>query len=132
MTITDLNRLDLINHNIEKAFETQNEVKFLIDNEYYSLALNRVYYSMFYIISALALKNEFSTLNHSQLIGWFNKNFVKENKVDRSIGKAIYKAFEQRTKSDYNVLQKFNKEDAIEGLNNLNEVLQVVNKLINT
>ena len=28
MTITDLNRLDLINHNIEKAFETQNEVKF--------------------------------------------------------------------------------------------------------
>ena len=53
MTITDLNKLDLVNHNIEKAFETQNEAKFLIDNEYYSLALNRVYYSMFYIISAL-------------------------------------------------------------------------------
>jgi len=132
MTITKENRLDLINHNVGKAYETQNEVKFLIDNEYYSLALNRVYYSMFYIISALALKNEFSTANHSQLIGWFNKNFVKKNKVDRSIGKAVYKAFEQRTKSDYNVLQKFNKEDATEGMNNLNEVLQVVNKLINT
>lgn len=132
MTITDLNRLNLINHNIEKAFETQNEVKFLFDSKYYSLALNRVYYSMFYIISALALKNEFFTSNHSQLIGWFNKNFVKENRVDRNIGKAIHKAFEQRTKSDYNVLHKFNEEDAIEGLNNLKEVLQVVSKLINT
>ena len=132
MTMTDLNRLDLINHNIAKAFETQKEVKFLIDNEYYSLALNRIYYSMFYIISALGLKNEFSTSNHSQLIGWFNKNFVKENIVERRIGKAIYKAFEQRTKGDYNILQKFNQEDAIEGFNNLNEVLQVVNKLINT
>lgn len=132
MTITDLNRSDLVDHNIKKAFETQNEVNFLIANEYYSLALNRIYYSMFYIISALALKNEFSTSNHSQLIGWFNKNFVKENKVERSIGKAIYKAFEERTKSDYNVLHKFNKEDAIEGLHNLDEVLQVIKKLINT
>ncbi|MCK4654162.1 MAG: HEPN domain-containing protein [Candidatus Cloacimonetes bacterium] len=131
MKISEKNRLDLINNNIEKAFETQKEVKFLIRNSYYSLSLNRVYYSMFYIISALALKNDFSTANHSQLIGWFNKNFVKEKKVDRSIGKMVYKAFEQRTKSDYNVLHKFNHEDAIEGLNNLNDVLQVVNKLIN-
>ncbi len=130
MTLTESNRLDLTNLNIEKAYETQKEVKFLIENKYYALALNRVYYSMFYIISALAIKNKFSTSNHYQLIGWFNKNFVKEGRINRRIGKLVYKAYEQRAKSDYNVLQKYNQEDAMEGLNNLNEVLQAVIKLI--
>ncbi len=130
MKLTESNRLDLTNLNIEKAYETQKEVKFLIENKYYALALNRVYYSMFYIISALAIKNEFSTSNHYQLIGWFNKNFVKEGRINRRIGKMVYKAYEQRAKSDYNVLQKYNQEDAMEGLNNLNEVLQAVIKLI--
>ena len=130
MTLTESNRLDLTNLNIEKAYETQKEVKFLIENKYYALALNRVYYSMFYIISALAIKNEFSTSNHYQSIGWFNTNFVKEGRINRRIGKLVYKAYEQRAKSDYNVLQKYNQEDAMEGLNNLNEVLQAVIKLI--
>lgn len=130
MKLTESNRLDLKNFNIEKAYETQKEVKFLTENKYYALALNRVYYSMFYIISALAIKNEFSTSNHYQLIGWFNKNFVKEGRINRRIGKLVYKAYEQRAKSNYNVLQKYNQEDAMEGLNKLNEVLQAVIKLI--
>ena len=130
MTLSEKNRQDLIGHNVDKAFNTQKEVKFLIKNEYYSLALNRIYYGIFYIISALAIKNEFSTSNHSQLLGWFNKNYVKEKKVDRKIGKMIYTAYEQRRKSDYNVLQKFTVEDATVGFNNMIEVIDAVNRLL--
>ena len=86
---------------------------------------------MFYIISALALKNNFSTSNHSQLIGWFNKNYVKEKIVERKIGRMIYRAFKQRMKSDYNLLHKFSIEDAEIGLSDLKEVIQSVNELIN-
>ncbi|MEA2096023.1 MAG: HEPN domain-containing protein [Candidatus Cloacimonadota bacterium] len=131
MTLSEMNRKDLIIHNTEKAFSTQREVEFLIKNKYYSLALNRIYYGMFYIISAIAIKNGFSTSNHSQIIGWFNKNYVKEKKVDRKIGRMIYRAFEQRMKSDYNILHKFTLEDAKIGLSNLKEVIQSINELLN-
>ncbi len=50
MTLSEMNRKDLIIYNTEKAFSTQREVEFLIKNKYYSLALNRIYYGMFYII----------------------------------------------------------------------------------
>ena len=130
MTLSEKNRQDLIEHNVEKAFNTQKEVTFLIKNEYYSLALNRIYYGIFYIISALAIKNEFSTSNHSLLIGWFNKNYVKEQKVERKIGKMIYTAYEQRRKSDYNVLQKFTVEDANIGYENMIEVIDVINRFL--
>lgn len=85
MTLTETNRQDLIIHNTEKAYSSQREVEFLIENKYYSLALNRIYYGMFYIISAIAIKNNFSISNHSQLMRWFNKNYVKENKVDEKL-----------------------------------------------
>ncbi|MCD4818907.1 MAG: HEPN domain-containing protein [Candidatus Cloacimonetes bacterium] len=130
MTLNETNRQDLITHNINKAFKTIEEVSFLIENHYYSLALNRIYYGMFYIISALALENGFSTSNHSKLIGWFNKYYVKEKKVERKIGKMIYIAFEQRMKSDYNVLYNFTLEDAKIGFDNLIEVIHSINKLI--
>jgi len=130
MTLTEINRKDLIIHNTEKAISTQKEVEFLIKNKYYSLALNRIYYGMFYIISAVAIKNGFSTSNHSQIIGWFNKNYVKEKKIDRKIGRMIYRAFEQRMKSDYNILHKFTLEDAIIGLSNLKEVIQSISELM--
>lgn len=130
MTLTENNRKDLIIHNTNKAISTQKEVEFLIKNKYYALALNRIYYGMFYIISAIAIKDGFSTSNHSQIIGWFNKNYVKENKVDRTIGRMIYRAFEQRMKSDYNILHKFTNEDAIIGSNDLKEVIKSVSELI--
>jgi len=130
MTLTEINRKDLIIHNTKKAISTQKEVEFLIKNKYYSLALNRIYYGMFYIISAIAIKNGFSTSNHSQIIGWFNKNYVKEKKIDRKIGRMIYRAFEQRMKSDYNILHKFTPEDAIIGLSDLKEVIQSVSELM--
>ena len=130
MTLSEINRKDLIIHNTKKAISTQKEVEFLIKNKYYSLALNRIYYGMFYIISAIAIKDGFSTSNHSQIIGWFNKNYVKEKIVNRKIGRMIYRAFEQRMKSDYNILHKFTPEDAIIGLSDLKEVIQSVSELM--
>ena len=130
MSLDEKNRKDLIQYNIEKANKTLDEVRFLIDNKYYSLALTRVYYGMYYILSALALKNQFTTSNHSQLIGWFNKNFVKDKKIDRKIGKMIYVAFEQRMKSDYDVLNKFDIEDANVGLDNLILVVEAISEII--
>jgi hypothetical protein len=61
---------------------------------------------MFYSLLALSLANKFESSKHKQLIGWFNKNFIYEGKIDERLGKIINKAFNRRTKGDYDTFRK--------------------------
>ena len=40
------------------------------------MAVNRIYYGLYYAVTALAIKHRFETSKHLQLIGWFNKEFI--------------------------------------------------------
>ena len=120
----------LIKYRIEQAKSAIKETKLLFDNEMYNAAVNRVYYGMFYVVSALALKYKFLTSKHGQLIGWFNKNFVKEKKVDIKYGKMLRDAFEYRLKGDYAKFIKFTKEEVLQGLNNMKIFINKIEEII--
>ncbi len=109
MTLSTEDRQNLINLNLKKADESLNDAKILIENNRLFGSINRIYYSIFYSLSALAIKYEFSASKHSQLIGWFNKKFIKENIIRKEIGKIIREAFEKRMKGDYDALTCFTK-----------------------
>ncbi len=63
-------RKALIEHRIAKADDAVRDVEFLIESKRLLLAVNRIYFGIFYIISALSLKKDFHTSKHQQLIGW--------------------------------------------------------------
>jgi uncharacterized protein (UPF0332 family) len=86
----------------------------MIDNEMFNAAVNRIYYGMFYAVMALALDNKFETSKHGQLIGWFNKNFIKNKKIDARFGRMLKDAFDFRQKGDYATFTKFSSEEVIE------------------
>ena len=130
MTLNNDSREILINHNIQKAYQAIKDAEMLLNSRSFTGTLNRIYYGIFYIISALGIKYKYTTSKHSQLIGWFNKNFVRNNKVERKIGKIIYNAFEQRMESDYNPIAKFCYEEVVEAMENMKEVIFVIEKLI--
>jgi len=94
-------KIKIINHKIKKALATLDDSFFLIDNKKFNAAVNRIYYSVFYILSALALKYDYETSKHSQLLGWFNKNFIANKSIDIQFGKTAMKLFDLRTKADY-------------------------------
>ena len=121
---------ELINYRVRQAYETQKEVEFQIKNNFLVIAVNRIYYGMFYMLLALALKKGFKTSKHNQLLGWFNKEFVKTGKIDRKIGKIIHKAFEDRSDRDYGIFIRFEKEEVLEKLNDMQIVLSELNKII--
>jgi uncharacterized protein (UPF0332 family) len=120
----------LINFRVQQAYETVKEVEFQIENNYLIIAVNRIYYGMFYMLLALALKNGFKTSKHSQLLGWFNKEFVKTGKIDRDTGKIVHKAFEDRTDGDYGIYVRFEKEEVLEKLKDMKQFLFELEKLI--
>lgn len=63
--------VDLVKYRREKSFETLKEINILLEQKLFSLAMNRVYYAGFYVVSALLLLDNFSTSKHKQLIGEF-------------------------------------------------------------
>ena len=78
----DDKKLSIINHRREKAFDTLKDIETLLQSNLLNTAMNRIYYAGFYIVSALALIDNFSTSKHKQLIGYFNKNYVHSGKIE--------------------------------------------------
>ncbi len=96
------------------------------------LAYNRIYYSIYYVVSALALKNDFSSSKHSNLLGWFNKNYIITGKVSKELGKIYNKAFETRQESDYEDMVTFEIEDAKRDYGNMLTFVKEIKKLLLT
>ncbi len=105
--IEENERLSLIKYRLEQADETIKLAKFLIDSERLAVAVNRIYYGMYYAVTALALKHEFETSKHAQLLGWFNKEFIATGILEKRFGKILRNAFQNRTKGDYDAFVDF-------------------------
>ena len=114
MNIEKDNKQDLANYRIKQANDTIEVVELLIRNERYPSAVNRIYYGMFYSLLALALKSEFESSKHQQLIGWFNKEFIKTKKIDTDFGRILKISYENRTKGDYDSFIEFDKEQVLQ------------------
>lgn len=80
---------------------------------------------------ALGLKYEFETSKHAQLIGWFNKTFIHEGMIDSKYGKIIIKAFNRRTKGDYDSYFEFDKETVLEMYEEMKDFNLEIVRLIN-
>ena len=124
------NKEDLINYHIEQADNTIQEIPLLIESELYKTAVNRIYYGMFYALLALALKHNFKTSKHRQLIGWFNKQFIKTGIIDTKYGKIINDAFENRSDSDYGLFVDFTNDEVQEMYKEMQEFINELKKHI--
>ena len=130
MTINEEDRETLTNYRIDKAKKAEDDARFLIDNNKLHLAVNRIYYGAFHILSALALKYQFQTTSHQELIGWFNKEFVKEELIDRKYGRFVHKAYDKRSKADYADYVEFEKEEVLAMFNEMKDFLEKIEELL--
>ncbi len=101
----------LIRNCLFKAGKSLDSSQILLENKDVDAAFNRIYYSIFYSVMALGYKYGFITSKHRQLMGWFNKKFINEDKVFSSRMYQIYKtAYDNRQESDYNLILVTNKK----------------------
>lgn len=111
MTLSDNERKTLIEFRIKQAFETAEVAELLVANKKYSSAANRIYYAVFYSLLALALQFGYKTSKHAQLIGWFNKNFIASEKIERGFGRIVRDCYEYRITADYDSFVNFKVDD---------------------
>jgi uncharacterized protein (UPF0332 family) len=125
------NQNELVKYRIEQAKEAIKDVNILIEKNLLTLAITRIYYGMFYMLLALALKKGFKTSKHNQLIGWFNKEFVKTGIINQKFGKIINKGFEDRTDGDYGIFVQFEKDEVSMKFFDMKEFISELEKIIN-
>lgn len=96
---------------VAKSKEAFEDAEFNFNNGRFSVTLNRIYYSIFYSVLALAYKDEFVTSKHLQLKGWFNKKYIYEEKLfDEKMLKIYQKAYNDRQESDYEIIMSHDVE----------------------
>jgi len=104
----------LIINSLAKAKEALLNAQANIDIDMLAGAQNRIYYAIFYSVLALGYLEGFVTSKHSQLMGWFNKKFIHEDKVFEEEMFDIYKTtYKNRMIFDYTVTENPNREDVV-------------------
>jgi uncharacterized protein (UPF0332 family) len=132
MTLSEDERKELIKYRLEQAAETSADVELLINNNRMRSAVNRMYYCMFYSLLALGLAHKFETSKHSQLLAWFNKDFVHTGKVEVSYGQIINDIFNNRTEGDYSSYIEFEKEEVMLMFENMKKFNAEIRHLLDT
>ncbi|MCL2312891.1 MAG: HEPN domain-containing protein [Firmicutes bacterium] len=121
----------LIQRNIEKSNEALEVAEESLEKNRLTTALNRIYYAIFYTVTALAYKYDFATSKHFKLMGWFNKKFIYEDKFfEPKIFKIYKNAFMLRQESDYEAIYNPNLEQAKELLKDAKKFIETVRKII--
>jgi len=75
------NRNDYIKYRFNRAIESFDEALILADNKRWNTVVNRLYYSCFYVVIALLLKNNIVTTIHDGARTQFGLNFIKTGKI---------------------------------------------------
>lgn len=104
------NRQSYFDYRLEKAEETYEDAILLIENNKWTSAVNRLYYTCYYAVSALLLSKDIITKTHSGIKSQFFLHFVKNDKVPIEMGKLYSDLFDWRHKGDYGDFFDFTKE----------------------
>ena len=130
--IDDDSRAQLISYREEQAKSTAMEAEFLLNNDMLRGSMNRIYYSMFYMLQALSLKYQFESSKHSQLLGWFNKTFIHTGKIDVKFSKIITKGYNLRTKGDYATIYDLDKQELLQMFEEMTEFIPEIERFLKT
>ena len=83
------------------------------------------------MLLAVAVKENFETSKHQQLIGWFNKTFIKEGRLPKRFGKMVSQTFKSRQVSDYEAFVIFEEEEVMQLFNDMKDFILAMEKYLN-
>jgi hypothetical protein len=97
----------LIHYRLERASESIEEARLLLENGHLHSSVSRLYYACFYAVSGLLLTEGLSSAKHSGTMALFERHWIKTEKVPRQLGLLYRRLFNRRQKGDYDDLVTF-------------------------
>jgi len=115
---------------MEKAFETLEDSGIMLEKGHLHSCVNRIYYSVFYAVNALLIRQGLYSIKHSGVLSLFQKEFVKTGVVDKDKGDFYLKIFKKRQKGDYDDFAEFEKGEVKKWLKEAEIFVEEIKKVI--
>lgn len=123
-------RDDYIKYRFQRAEESLDDAIILAEKKKWNAAINRLYYSCFYAVIALLLKNNIETQTHEGVRTQFGFMFIKNGKIDKKHGRIFTKLFDYRQKGDYGDLFDFDENMVMPLFEQVKEFIEEIKKHI--
>jgi len=91
----------LIHYRLGRAQESLDDVRLLAEANRWNACVNRLYYSCFYAVSALLVRDGLSSSRHTGVRSLLNRHYVRTGKVPRALARVYNDLFERRQEGDY-------------------------------
>ncbi|MBF0540628.1 MAG: HEPN domain-containing protein [Nitrospirae bacterium] len=105
-------KITLISYRLSQSKESMKEAEtLLVGGMSFRSVMNRLYYSMFYVVLALLSLKGLSSSKHFGIISLFDKEFIKTGIFEKELSKALHRAFELRQIGDYLEQKDITQED---------------------
>lgn len=111
MKLQDEERETLVALYLEKAGQTYSEFEVAIEAQKWSMAANRMYYSLFHAITALLIKDKHQAGTHLGVKINFSKYYVLTGICSREQGRLFSQLASLRERADYDCFFTATKED---------------------
>lgn len=121
---------DYINYRIEKSEEVYQDAILLANNKRWNSSVNRLYYSSFYLVSALLYQYGYNAKTHNGAKTQFFQHFVKSELTKAKYGELYATLFDWRQESDYVDFIEFEKETVHSLLDEVKEFNNELKRLI--
>ena len=108
---------ELAGYRMERAREMLDAAEGNLKIGQFKTSLNRSYYAIFHAMRAVNILKGFDSSKHSGVIAFFNKEYLKEEILDRSLSVIVKNSAFLREKSDYDDFYIASKTEAEKQLN---------------
>ena len=89
-------------------------------------AASRAYYAAFHAVSALHLADGNAFSSHAQLIGRFNKDFVRTGRMPTAFAKILTRLFQDRQLGDYGAPASISPEQARQDIDDARQLIAAI------
>jgi uncharacterized protein (UPF0332 family) len=121
---------DLVKYRLSRAKDTFDDAKILADNQKWNSAINRLYYSAYYAVSALLLEHDYKPTTHNGAKSVFSEHFIKNEVIPKEYGKLYSQLFTWRQKGDYDDLFDFDKDKVLPYFEPVEKFIQLIEEKI--
>ena len=122
---------ELAGYRMDRAKEMLVSARENLEIGQYKTSLNRSYYAIFHAMRAMNILKGFDSSKHSGVIAFFNKEYLKENILDRNLSIVIKNSAFLREKSDYDDFYIASKQEAEKQLEEAERFLDAVEIAMN-
>ena len=93
-------------------------------------AASRAYYAAFHAVSALHLAQGNAFSSHAQLIGRFNKDFIRTGRLPAEFARILTRLFQDRQLGDYGAPASVSLEQAQQDINDARRLIAAIHNTL--